>query len=84
MTQLRALIAFFLRHWLATVVVTSAAMLAIAHAFETFGGLEPCHMCLQQRTVYWIAMGVSLVGLLAGRTAIPTLPSRSNRAASSR
>jgi disulfide bond formation protein DsbB len=43
-------------------------MLAIAHAFETFGGLAPCILCLQQRTVYWVAMAVSAAGLLANVT----------------
>ena len=30
-------------------------MLAIAHAFETFGGFAPCTLCLRQREVYWVA-----------------------------
>lgn len=45
-------------------------MLATAHGFETFGGLAPCHLCLEQRTVYWTAIGVSLVGLVVSRTAM--------------
>lgn len=32
-----------------------AALLAIAHAFQTFGGLAPCTLCLRQREVYWVA-----------------------------
>ena len=36
---MRALIASILRHWPALAFVTSVAMLAIAHAFETFGQL---------------------------------------------
>ena len=51
------------RHWPAAALLASAAMLAVAHAFETFGGLEPCHLCLQQRTAYWIAGGVAFAGL---------------------
>ena len=31
-------------------------MLAAAHAFQTFGGLAPCELCLKQRTVYWVAV----------------------------
>jgi disulfide bond formation protein DsbB len=45
----------------------SAAMLAIAHGFETFGHLPPCELCLHQREGYWIALAVALVGLLAAR-----------------
>ena len=40
-------------------LVISAAMLAIAHAFQTFGHLAPCHLCLKQREVYWAAMAVA-------------------------
>ena len=58
------LIRFFLRYWLWTALLSSALMLAIAHAFETFGGLAPCILCLQQRTVYWAAIGVAAVGLV--------------------
>lgn len=52
-----------IRHWLAVALITSAAMLAIAHGFETFGHLPPCHLCLQQRAAYWVAIGVSVAGL---------------------
>jgi disulfide bond formation protein DsbB len=55
---------FYLTHWLLSALLASALMLAIAHAFETFGGLAPCILCLQQRTVYWVAIGVSAVGLV--------------------
>ena len=53
-----------LRQWPAAAFLASAAMLAIAHAFETFGGLAPCTLCLQQRDVYWVAMAVSAVAVL--------------------
>jgi disulfide bond formation protein DsbB len=65
--MLGSLISFSLKCWLGLALVTAAAMLAIAHAFQTFGGLEPCHLCLQQRTVYWVAMPVALLGLAADR-----------------
>lgn len=45
----------------------SAAMLAIAHGFETFGGLAPCTLCLKQREVYWAALAVGLAATLATR-----------------
>lgn len=65
---LKALAAFSLRHWLALALATSIAMLATAHGFQTFGGLQPCHLCLQQREVYWVAIPIALVGLLLSRT----------------
>lgn len=55
------------RRWLTLALLISAAMLVAAHAFETFGGMAPCHLCLQQRAVYWVAIGVSAVGLAAAR-----------------
>jgi len=54
-----------LRHWPIAALVVSAAMLATAHGFETFGGLAPCNLCLRQREIYWLAMGVAAVGVLA-------------------
>jgi disulfide bond formation protein DsbB len=54
------------RRWLWWALFSSALMLAIAHAFETFGGLAPCLLCLKQREVYWAAMGVAAVGIAAG------------------
>lgn len=57
------------RHWLAGALLASAAMLAVAHGFETFGGLPPCHMCLQQREAYWAAIAVAALGIGAMRLA---------------
>lgn len=37
-------------------------MLAVAHAFEHFGGLSPCTLCYYQRDVYWAALGAGLIG----------------------
>ena len=54
---------FLLDRWLLAALLVSVLMLAIAHAFETFGGLAPCILCLQQRTVYWVAIGLAAVGL---------------------
>jgi disulfide bond formation protein DsbB len=42
--------------------LASGLMLAVAHAFETFGGLAPCTLCLKQREVYWAALGFGLAG----------------------
>jgi len=49
--------------WPVVAALVSAAMLAAAHAFERFGGLPPCPLCLKQRDVYWAAMGVAGTGL---------------------
>ncbi|MET3666375.1 disulfide bond formation protein B [Caulobacter sp. 1776] len=50
------------RHWPLVAFLSSALMLAIAHGFETFGHLAPCHLCLKAREVYWVAGAVGLVG----------------------
>ncbi len=54
---------FFSRAWPAAALFASAAMLAAAHAFETFGGYDPCVLCLRQREVYWAAIAVALVAI---------------------
>lgn len=56
------------RHWPLIAFLSSAAMLAIAHAFETFGHLAPCHLCLKAREVYWVAGAVGLVAFALQRT----------------
>ena len=48
----------FLDRWRLVAVLVAAAMLAIAHAFETFGGYAPCTLCLRQREVYWTIVGL--------------------------
>ena len=53
-----------LRRWPLWALLISALMLAIAHGFETFGHLPPCHLCLKQREAYWAAMAVSLIALV--------------------
>jgi disulfide bond formation protein DsbB len=57
-----------LTRWRLTAFLSSALMLAIAHGFEKIGGLAPCFLCLKQREVYWVAMGVALVGMIVVRT----------------
>jgi disulfide bond formation protein DsbB len=51
--------------WIA--ILASAAMLGTAHAFELFGGLYPCALCLRQREVYWAIIAIGVVGLLTVR-----------------
>jgi disulfide bond formation protein DsbB len=55
------------RAYLVLAAVASAAMLAAAHAFERFGGLPPCPLCLRQREVYWIALAAAVLGLFVLR-----------------
>lgn len=57
----------FLDRWRLSALAASAAMLAIAHGFQTFGGLAPCTLCLRQREVYWTAATVALVGMILTR-----------------
>ena len=55
-----------LDRWRFFALVISAAMLAVAHGFQTFGHLAPCELCLKQRTVYWVAGGVSAISMMYG------------------
>lgn len=52
-----------LDRWRLAALAASAAMLAIAHGFDTFGGYAPCELCLRERTVYWIAGGFALAAM---------------------
>ena len=45
-------------------LLASAAMLAIAHAFETFGHLAPCTLCLREREIYWGALAIAAVAVV--------------------
>jgi disulfide bond formation protein DsbB len=56
-----------LDRWRLAALAASAAMLAIAHAFQTFGGLAPCELCLKQRTVYWVAGAVAAAAMVVVR-----------------
>ena len=56
-----------LDRWRFFALVISAAMLAAAHAFQTFGGLAPCELCLKQRTVYWVAGGLAALAMVIVR-----------------
>ncbi|MGZ6048410.1 MAG: disulfide bond formation protein B [Phenylobacterium sp.] len=57
----------FLDRWRFVALVISAAMLATAHAFQTFGGLAPCELCLEQRKVYWVAGGIAAGSMIGVR-----------------
>ena len=45
--------------------MTALLMLGAAHAFEEFGKLYPCILCLHQREVYWAALCVSVLAIIA-------------------
>jgi disulfide bond formation protein DsbB len=55
-----------LKNWPLAALIASAAALAVAHAFETFGHLAPCTLCLKQREVYWMALALAALGVAAG------------------
>ena len=50
--------------WPILAVLASLLMLGGAHAFEVFGKMAPCALCLRQRDVYWAAMAMAVVGLI--------------------
>ncbi|RZJ86604.1 MAG: disulfide bond formation protein B [Brevundimonas sp.] len=58
-----------LARWPALALAACAVMLGTAHAFETFGHLPPCAMCLTQREAYWLAGGLAALLLVAQRKA---------------
>jgi disulfide bond formation protein DsbB len=57
-----------LARWPWFAFLASAGMLGAAHAFETFGHLLPCELCLKQREAYWIAGSIALAGIVLGFT----------------
>ncbi len=44
--------------------LAAVLMLGAAHAFEEFGKLHPCLLCLHQREVYWAALSVSVIAII--------------------
>ncbi len=61
---MRRLYRLLTRWWTAFALAASLAMLGAAHAFERFGDLAPCNLCLKQREVYWGAVAIALVATL--------------------
>lgn len=61
---MRGLYRLLTRWWTAFALAASLAMLGAAHAFERFGGLPPCNLCLKQREVYWGAAAIALTATL--------------------
>lgn len=62
------------KNWPLFAVLAAALILAIAHAFETFGHLTPCELCLKEREVYWVALSLGAVGVAVTRVSPPWLP----------
>ena len=52
------------RWWTAFALAASLGMLGAAHAFERYGGLAPCNLCLKQREVFWAAVAIALPATL--------------------
>ncbi|MEP4378773.1 MAG: disulfide bond formation protein B [Alphaproteobacteria bacterium] len=53
--------------WPTLTLAASVAMLGGAWAFQIFGGLQPCALCIYQRWPYWIVIGFAGLAVLAGR-----------------
>ena len=49
--------------WPLVALIVSGALLAGAHAFETFGHLAPCVMCLAQREWHWGIVAIAILAL---------------------
>ncbi|MEX2616917.1 MAG: disulfide bond formation protein B [Alphaproteobacteria bacterium] len=48
-------------------LVMSAGTLGGAYAFQYWGGLQPCALCLYQRWPWWIAGALAIVAIVAVR-----------------
>ena len=62
-----ALLNPILNRWPLFALLSSAAVLGGAHAFETFGNMPPCALCLYQRDAYWGALSVAILALIAAK-----------------
>src|SRR4051812_16310964 len=60
--------------WLALLIlVVAAATILGALGFEHVGGYLPCHLCLMQRTPYYVGVPVAALTVLAVAFAAPRL-----------
>ncbi|MBC7770194.1 MAG: disulfide bond formation protein B [Phycisphaerales bacterium] len=53
--------------WPLLMALASGAMLAAAHSFQRFGGLQPCPICLDQRNWHWAVAALGLIAFFAVR-----------------
>lgn len=53
--------------WPLIVLLGSGALLAGAHAFQRFMGLQPCPLCLDQRNWHWAVVAVAIAAFIAVR-----------------
>lgn len=49
--------------WPLVVLLGAGALLGGAHAFQTFGHMQPCVLCLRQREWHWAVVGAAIAGL---------------------
>ena len=49
--------------WPIVAAIGSFMILLTAHAFERFGNMPPCPLCLRQREIYWALISMVAVGL---------------------
>lgn len=68
-STVRAPLDLVAEQWPVVALAACVFMLGTAHAFETFGKLAPCLLCLKQREVYWVTGTVALVAVVLSRTA---------------
>jgi disulfide bond formation protein DsbB len=60
----------------AILLVGSAATVGTALLFEHVGGYIPCALCLQQRTPYYVSIGLALVALVSAKGRAPAILTR--------
>jgi len=58
----------FRPRWPIAAFLVSGALLLGAHAFETFGHLQPCAMCLAQREWHWGILALALLAMAFARS----------------
>ncbi len=51
----------------AIVFAIAAATILTAHAFESLGGYLPCHLCLQERYAYYLAVPLAALAFFVAR-----------------